>query len=38
MRYAGGHSLPELVTAVDAAARAADAASAAEGSLSATPR
>ena len=30
MRYEGGHSLPELVTAVDAAARAADTSSAAE--------
>ena len=41
MRYEGGHSLPELVTAVDAAdaaARAADTSSAAEGGLSATPR
>ena len=38
MRYDGGHSLPELVTAVDAAARASDTSSAAEGRSSATPR
>jgi protein-disulfide isomerase len=38
MRYEGGHSLPELVTAVDAAARASDMSSAAEGRLSATRR
>jgi 2-hydroxychromene-2-carboxylate isomerase len=37
MRYEGGHSLPELVTAVDAAARASDPSSAAEGRSSATP-
>jgi protein-disulfide isomerase len=41
MRYEGGHSLAELVTAVDAAdaaARASDTSSAVEGRLSATPR
>jgi protein-disulfide isomerase len=37
MRYEGGHSLPEMVTAVDAAARASDTPSAADGRLSATP-
>jgi protein-disulfide isomerase len=41
LRYQGGHSLPELLTAVDAAvaaARASDTSSPAEGRLSATPR
>ena len=41
LRYEGGHSLPELVTAVDAAAaaaRASDTSRAAGGRLSATPR
>ncbi|MCU7727078.1 DsbA family protein [Actinoplanes sp. KI2] len=37
MLYTGGHSLPELVTAVDGAARAPDTSSAAEGRLAATP-
>jgi protein-disulfide isomerase len=37
MRYEGGHSLPELMTAVDAAARASDRPIVAEGRLSATP-
>jgi protein-disulfide isomerase len=37
MRYEGGHSVPELVTAVDAAARASDRPIVAEGRLSATP-
>jgi protein-disulfide isomerase len=37
IRYQGSHSLPELVTAVDAAARASDRPSAAEGRLSVTP-
>jgi len=37
MRYEGGHSLPELMTAVDAAARASDRPMVAEGHLSATP-
>jgi protein-disulfide isomerase len=37
MRYEGGHALPELMTAVDAAARASERPFVAEGRLSATP-